>query len=779
VALNPGSNSFGLLSGLGDGRLSNPTLLTMSVPGLVVRAADFTGNGLTDLAILTPDGLFIYLADGHGGFLPPTQINVGFEPNGLTIADLNGDGKADLLVSNPLGDVLLLLSNGDGTFQPVHRLDQQVALAVDGSSGGAPSAFVFSDQLKDQVVVRSSNGATTVLGDASTGLVSPGAVKLADLNHDGILDLVVANSGSNNVLVYPGLGNGKFGQALNDGKGFFTGTDPVGITVADVNGDSRPDLIIADKGSNDVSILLNVKVGDSFTFVPGPRLQVGDGPVSTVVEDLSGNGQPDLLVLDSGSNDVRLLRGIGNGFFDDQHPTVYAVGTDPGWLFAGHFTAGSGPELVTVNSGSNSVTMISGLGTATPVTQTLPSGGIDPTAGFAVALPGTGLDSVVVANNGDGVISLFNPGDNGLSLASSLSSSAVPNPSAMALASFSGHDLEFYATNDGQESATLLGFEFAETVAGTSPGSLAGSQTGEIGGGGALSESAASSAPSATAQLLSLNESSLALVGSLLTVSLNTQNESEVSAEAAALGAVAAGPGTSAGQSLGKQTPAPEEGDETIETGEPMVPTPLSWAPYVMGLDRALETIRSEADQRLLQERASAEAGSNQSGGDDSARATETAAPMGQEMRGTSLGFQSREDRSEAIDLAIASLSWDDPDSSTVIGPAARGLTVGDSSQPSARFVEPSEHVQLPAASQDDPSGIVETRVSKVVTLVAIAATAAMGHLCAGPRGWRKSPAPGARADLGSLVGAIRSFRRRGLRAGASWLRARGEPQVK
>src|SRR5215831_1046857 len=112
---------------------------------------------------------------------------------------------------------------------------------------------------------------------------------------------------------------------------------PGRITVADLNGDGRPDLVIANKGSNDVSILINVKVGDSFTFVPGPRLQAGEGPVMTVVKDVLGRGVPDLLVANSGSNDVRLLPGIGSGFFDDQNPTVYPVGINPGWLFVGNF----------------------------------------------------------------------------------------------------------------------------------------------------------------------------------------------------------------------------------------------------------------------------------------------------------------------------------------------------------------------------------------------------------------------------------------------------------
>ena len=152
-----------------------------------------------------------------------------------------------------------------------------------------------------------------MLGDQATGLLAPGAVKLADLNGDGIPDLIVANSGSNNVLVYPGLGNGQFGPALNGGHGFFAGTNPTGITVANLNG--QPDLIVANSGSNDVSILLGQGTGSSFTLIPGPRIKTDAGPVAVAVGNILGTGQQDLAVANQQANNVQVFPGVGGGFF--------------------------------------------------------------------------------------------------------------------------------------------------------------------------------------------------------------------------------------------------------------------------------------------------------------------------------------------------------------------------------------------------------------------------------------------------------------------------------
>ena len=580
VALNPGSNTLGLLNGLGGEALANPTYISTPGSGLVVRAVDFNGDGLSGLAVLTDGGLFIYVSNGQGGFLPPTEYNVGFEPNGLTVADLTGSGKPDLLVSNPRGDVQVLIGNGDGTFKPVQNLDQQVGLAVYAPNGSAPAAFVYTDKLTDQLIVQTVGGVTTILGDASTGLVSPGAVALADLGNNGILDLIVANSGSNNVLVFPGLGNGQFGPALNGGHGFYTGTNPVGITVADLTGNGRLDLVIANQGSNNVSILLNVPDGNGFTFEQGPTIQAGVGPVATAVTDVSGDGVPDLLIANSGSNNVWLLQGLGNGFFNDQSPSILPVGTNPSALFVGQFSTGSGQDLVTVNSGSDTLTVIYGLGSGSPTTQTISSGGSDPTAAFETGVTGLGQD-LVVANSGDGNIALFQPGENGLVLSSVLSSPGLPNPSGLALASFSGGNLEFYASTDGEASASLLGFELEE--------------------GGAAAAASASEAAS-SAQLLSSTEGSLALIGSLLTISLETTDDSS---EGSTAEVASAGPGA-AGQSLFASLRTPENPDVLLEdpVAQPaVVAAPeLAWARYVMGLDQAIESIRAEVDARLIQE---------------------------------------------------------------------------------------------------------------------------------------------------------------------------------
>ncbi len=408
---------------------------------------------------------------------------------------------------------------------------------------------------------------------------------LADLNGDGIPDLIVVNTGGNDILVYPGLPGGGFGPALNDGIGFPTGTNPVAVIVANLNG--RPDLIVANKGSNDVSILLNEPQGNSFTFVSGPRLSVGQGPVGLLYGDFFGNGTDDLVVSDSGSNNLMVLPSLGNGFFDDVNPMTIPLGQSPGLIFDGQFGAGAGLDFAVLDPGTNDVTLISGLSTGSPTAQNFSSGGLDPVAALAVN-GSDGFDDLVVANNADGAVALLAGGPEGLTVENVNSSLDLLSPTGLALASLQDNSLEVYASTAGSEAATLLGFSL---------GALGGSLS--TAGGQALT-------------LLPLNDSSLPLIATLLTplVNLNaTEEEPGAPVEAnTAVTALIAATATSLGQgsfSRHVDADAEDEGELELEIEPDAVTQQVGekaglppWRRVEIGLDEAFEEFRRAAQRK-------------------------------------------------------------------------------------------------------------------------------------------------------------------------------------
>jgi hypothetical protein len=464
LALNAGSETIGILDGLGGGRFANPISVPTSGAALAIRVADFTGSGIPDLAILGQNGLSIWLGDGKGGFSSIDNYDVGPDPSGLTVANLNGDKLPDLVVGNAFGDVLVLLGEGNGAFQTPVIADQSIGLAVAYTAGNSTPTIVLVEQAHDLIAVQNGpNSQPLVLANRSSGLILPGAPVLADLNGDGIPDLIVPNTGGNNVLVYPGLPGGGFGQALNDGNGFSTGTNPVAVVAADLNGDGRPDLLVADEGSNDISILLNEPQGNGFTFTQGPRLSAGSGPVALLYGDFSGNGVPDILVSDSGSNSLRLIPGQGDGFFNDGNPTIIELSQTPGPILAGPFEGGTAPDIVALNPGSDGLTLVSGLSTSSPSTQAFSFGGFDPVEAFAV-LGSSGFEDLIVTS-ADGRVELLKGSRDGLLPDEFNNSLAGLNPNALALASIHHDDVEFYAVFEGQESASLFDF----SLQGSSP----------------------------------------------------------------------------------------------------------------------------------------------------------------------------------------------------------------------------------------------------------------------------------------------------------------------
>ena len=400
------------------------------------------------------------------------------------------------------------------------------------------------------------------------------------MNGDGIPDLIVANSGSNNVLIYPGLGNGQFGPAVNGGNGYFVGTNPVGITVADLTGTCGPAASLGSTWSSPTrapTTSRSCSTRGTSASHPGPRLNSGGiGPVSTVAGYFTGGTTQDLLVTNSGSNNVTLLQGVGGGFFKPATASPFSVGVDPVHSFVGNFDGKT--DLVTVNAGSNDLTLISDFNGPNPVTTTISSGGLDPETAFAFEST-SGFEDLVVGNAGDGVLALFEGGQDGLSLMSAQVEPDLPSPTALAFSALTGGEIQFYAATAGREAADLVSLNLAADT----------------------SVQVALPGPSNTfAQLVAFEGSSVPLVATVLTLTIEVSGDESGlpsgGAENGGTGAFLAGSGITVGQSVSSAGRLVSSGDPGFPVEQlPFPPDPragaLPWERFVLGLDQELERL--------------------------------------------------------------------------------------------------------------------------------------------------------------------------------------------
>jgi hypothetical protein len=345
----------------------------------------------------------------------------------------------------PSAEVRSLQTPGLIVQDPYH-----VALAVTDSNG--KTEFIYASESADRVVVTLGDD-SAVIADAGSGLLAPVSVHLADLNGDGIDDLIVCDRAADRVFIYLGLGNGRFGSELNGGQGLYTGTAPVAAAVAAENG-LPAELAVANQGSNDVAIFQVWKKGAAWGLVEKQRIPVGQAPTAVILADCSGEGHLDLVTTNGGDNTVSILRGVAGGLFDDRSPRVLHTGNQPIACLLADFLSDGKLDLATVNQGSNDVTLFADVASGLGGVQTIPTGGTAPVA--ALALGVNGRTDLVVANNSDGRLSLLTSTAGQLHLDQVLQEQPGLHPTALADAGLGS--LSFYVMNEGQQSATLMSF---------------------------------------------------------------------------------------------------------------------------------------------------------------------------------------------------------------------------------------------------------------------------------------------------------------------------------
>jgi Bacterial Ig-like domain (group 3)/FG-GAP-like repeat/FG-GAP repeat len=367
------SNNITVLLGNGSGGFTpaagSPVTVGMQPHGVTV--GDFNGDGKQDLAVVNAgsNNVTVLLGNGSGGFAPAagSPVTVGTFPLSVAVGDFNGDGIQDLAIANSTSaNVVVLLGNGSGGFAPASGSPFPA-----GKGAGSVAVGDFNgDGIEDLATANQIDGTVTVLiGNGSGGFTpagsgpfsaggSPSSVMVGDFNRDGFQDLAIANFNSSNVTVL--LGNGSAGFKAAPGSPFNAGTNPYSVAVGDYNGDGIQDLATANYGSNDVTVLLGNGLG-GFTVARGSPFAAGAGPPSVVSGDFNGDGIEDLATANKGGNNVTVLLGFVTGHTAQTITFGALINRTLGTgSFALSATASSG-LAVTFASKSTSVCTVTGL----------------------------------------------------------------------------------------------------------------------------------------------------------------------------------------------------------------------------------------------------------------------------------------------------------------------------------------------------------------------------------------------------------------------------------
>jgi len=399
---------------------------------------------------------------------PAVTYPTGPNPIAIAIADFNNDTNPDLAVLNNncpsspcagAGSVSILLGNGDGTFQ------SQLTTTVGNNPLALGAADLNGDLNVDVIVTNSADNTASILINRGGGLltlkknyttgVAPAGLVIGDFNDDTKLDLIVANTGDSTIWFFKGSGNGTFLSPFV----FPTGLNPVGLVTADFNSDQIPDLATANTGASTISILINRGKAGGFGFIPPADFPVAGPATQLVTTDLNNDGQLDLAVASPSMNAVSVLLSAGNANF---HPHVdYATGANPVALTttqggALDFTGDGTPDLAVVNSVDNSVSVLANAGPGVFQARRDVSIGNQPSSIATGDLNGDQIKDMVIANrNGNSLLLLFGNGDGTFSPSGTLPTGS--NPSWVTAADLN-HDgmLDLVSTNAGDNTISVF-----------------------------------------------------------------------------------------------------------------------------------------------------------------------------------------------------------------------------------------------------------------------------------------------------------------------------------
>ncbi|MCX6121918.1 MAG: FG-GAP-like repeat-containing protein [Ignavibacteriales bacterium] len=336
-----------------------------------VAIGDVDGDGKPDLVVINANSntVSVFRNTSSSGsittssFAPKVDFTTGPSPVSVTICDVDGDGKPDLVVTNASSNTVSIFRN---TSSSGVMMASSFALKVDFTTGSYPYGVAIDDVDRDGkpdlvVTNASSNTVSVFRNTSSSGSITassfaskvdfttgttPVGVAICDADGDGKPDLVVTNANSNTVSVFRNTSSSGVMTASSFALkvDFTTGLYPCGVAIGDVDGDSKPDLVVTNANSNTVSVFRNRSdsgVMTASSFAPKVDFTTGSYPYGVAIGDMDGDGKPDFVVTNANSNTVSVLRN-----------TILAINTYTLAVTAVNGTVTKNPDQVNYNYGS-------------------------------------------------------------------------------------------------------------------------------------------------------------------------------------------------------------------------------------------------------------------------------------------------------------------------------------------------------------------------------------------------------------------------------------------
>lgn len=348
----------------------------------------------------------------------------------VLIADRNGD------------DVSLMLGDGGARLEPPLQVPYAEnsyphALAVgDFDADGNPDYAVAHDGI-DKVNVRLGDGFGFFKEQTTHDVGAfPRAVVAGqfDASTDAHLDLVVANRNSDDIHVLLGDGSGDFPTVTSIG----VGDQPSGIAVGDFDEDGHVDLVVSNGGDDTIEFLEGDGTGG---FTPAGTFATGDNPFSIAVGDLDGDSHLDIVTGNRDDDTVSVFLGNGDGTF--AAATTESVGASPTQVVVAYFGADGNPDVATANSGSDDVSVLLGLGTGAFSTAVSYAAGDYPNALARGDMDENGHPDLLVGNRDSGDLTMLLCSPGGSFVEAPRSPFVVDDgPSGIAVANFTNSSLK-------------------------------------------------------------------------------------------------------------------------------------------------------------------------------------------------------------------------------------------------------------------------------------------------------------------------------------------------